>query len=218
MDTHLAGKHPREDDLGLIGRLEVFGRLMRTSTVTGRGGCVLDLEEGVEATLDLMDAARDTGSAVYIVGNGGSASIASHMANDFVNVGGLRCFTIHDSSILTCMANDYGYEQVYARQLQTLARPGDVLIAISSSGSSRNIRAASDAARSQGASVVTLSGFSAENPLRSQGDVNFWISSTDYGIVEIGHLFILHNLADRMRVARRAATSFTEADRVPAAT
>jgi D-sedoheptulose 7-phosphate isomerase len=75
--------------------------------------------------------------------------------------------------------------------------PEDMLIAISSSGNSANIRNAVSAAREIGAFSLTLSGFKGDNPLRTMGDTNVWLDSQDYGFVEIGHQFILHNLADR---------------------
>ncbi len=81
--------------------------------------------------------------------------------------------------------------------LAELARPADVLIAISSSGKSANIRNAASCVSGKGGSVITLSGFDARNPLRALGDLNIWVDSTDYGFVEIAHQFILHNVADR---------------------
>jgi D-sedoheptulose 7-phosphate isomerase len=76
----------------------------------------------------------------------------------------------------------------------------DALIAISSSGQSANIRNAAAEMRRLGGKVVTLSGFKGDNPLRALGDFNIWLDSTDYGMVEIGHQFVLHNLADRIRL------------------
>ena len=98
------------------------------------------------------------------------------------------------------MANDYGYENAYARLLDTVLRPDDYVIAISSSGQSKNICQAVDMAKRHKAKVMTLSGFKESNPLRSLGDINFWLDSTDYGFVEVGHQFILHNLSDRFGV------------------
>jgi D-sedoheptulose 7-phosphate isomerase len=75
-----------------------------------------------------------------------------------------------------------------------------MLVAISSSGQSANIRNAAAEMRKLRGAVVTLSGLKRDNPLRSLGDVNFWLDSSDYGMVEIGHQFILHNVADRLRL------------------
>ena len=145
----------------------------------------------------VLSGVRRNNNAVYVIGNGGSAGVSSHVITDFVNVIKLRAYTLHDPSLITCMANDYGYENAFARLLQQMARPGDVLVAISSSGRSPNIRNAAEQMTSSGGTVVTLSGFAADNPLRALGDINIWLDSTDYGFVEIGHQFVLHNVADR---------------------
>ena len=78
-----------------------------------------------------------------------------------------------------------------------MAKPGDALVAISSSGKSPNICNAAAQVRGSGGTVITLSGFASDNPLRRLGDINIWLDSTDYGFVEIGHQFVLHNVADR---------------------
>ncbi|MBI3315827.1 MAG: SIS domain-containing protein [Candidatus Omnitrophica bacterium] len=158
----------------------------------------------MEAALDLLDRARQAKSAVYIIGNGGSSAIASHVITDFTNVAGLRARTLHESSLITCMANDYGYENAFARLLGAHAVKDDVLIAISSSGRSKNILNAADAMKTAGGRVLTLSGFDRDNPLRKTGDLNVWVDSHDYGLVEIGHLFLLHNLADRFGALKKS--------------
>jgi len=135
---------------------------------------------------------------LYIVGNGGSAGVAAHAVTDFFNVAKIRATTLHESSLLTCMANDFGYEHAVAKMLGQLLNPGDIVIAISSSGNSMNMRNAAIISREKKAFVLTLTGFSSDNPLRSLGDINIWLDSCDYGFVEVGHQFILHNIADRL--------------------
>ena len=97
------------------------------------------------------------------------------------------------------MANDYGYENVFSNIIKHTLKPKDVLIAISSSGQSENIIAAVKAAKNNDSIVITFSGFKQDNKLRTSGDINFWSNSDDYGIVEIAHQFILHNIADRIK-------------------
>jgi len=184
-------------NLSLAGRAEQFQTTLNASEFTDTSGVRVAPEGGVLSAVRMLRAARDRGSSVYLVGNGGSAGVASHATTDFVNVVRLRAQTVHDSSLLTCMANDYGYENAFARALSTLARPEDVLIAISSSGKSPNICNAAAKVRELGGTVITLSGFAPNNPLRALGDLNIWLDSRDYGMVEIGHQFILHNISDR---------------------
>ena len=148
----------------------------------------------------LLKDLRKRGGHLYLIGNGGSAGVASHAVTDFMNVGKLRATTLHDSALLTCMSNDYGYETAFARIVGTVASPKDVLIAISSSGQSKNIRNAATTMQDLGGTAITLSGFKPDNPLRTLGDMNVWLDSDDYGMVEIGHQFVLHNIADRIRL------------------
>jgi D-sedoheptulose 7-phosphate isomerase len=118
------------------------------------------------------------------------------MATDFWKTGGIRAMAFNDGALLTCMGNDYGYEQVFAKPIQMFAKPGDVLIAISSSGQSANILLGAQAARQKGCQVITLSGFKPDNPLRSLGDYNFYVPAQIYGAVEIVHHSICHCLLD----------------------
>ena len=137
---------------------------------------------------------RNRAENIYIVGNGGSASIASHAVVDFINVAKLNAHTLHDSATLTCMANDYGYENSFSSILKTILKENDILIAISSSGKSKSIINAVNVSKKNGTKVITLSGFNPQNELRTLGCVNFWCNSSDYGMVEISHQFILHNI------------------------
>lgn len=178
-------------------RLALFSTVIESCRVTRRDGSPLDIEAGLAEAVAMLEQVRARPATLYLAGNGGSAAIASHAATDFLNVGGLRAVTLHDSSLLTCMANDYGYAEAFRRVLGTVAQPGDALIAVSSSGKSPNILNAATGMRERGGIVCTFSGFGAENPLRAQGDLNFWLESEDYGMVEIGHQFLLHNLSDR---------------------
>jgi D-sedoheptulose 7-phosphate isomerase len=142
---------------------------------------------------------RELGCQLMFIGNGGSAAIASHMAIDFMNKGRLHARSFNDAAALTCLANDYGYKTVFEMQLANAIRSGDVLVAISSSGQSENIlSAARNAATIPSVSVVTLTGFRFDNPLRQIGTYNFWVPSNNYGIVETAHLGILHALLEEV--------------------
>lgn len=182
----------------LAARLAQFATVIESCRVTRRDGSRLDVEAGLAEAVEQLQSVRTRRAALYLAGNGGSAAIASHAATDFLNVGRLRAVTLHDSSLLTCMANDYGYAEAFRRIIATVAQAGDALFAVSSSGKSANILNAATRMREMGGYVCTFSGFAADNPLRSEGDLNFWLESHDYGMVEIGHQFLLHNLSDRL--------------------
>ncbi|MDE3060852.1 MAG: SIS domain-containing protein [Pseudomonadota bacterium] len=174
----------------------VLGNLPLATQVTDRQGKPMPLEKAFTEITARMRQAHTQGNTLLFIGNGGSAAIASHMANDFSKNGGLRAMAFNDGVVLTCLSNDLGYENVFARQMEMHARPGDVLVAISSSGKSPNIIKAVDEARARGCYIVTLSGFAFGNPLRTFGDCNLYVNSGEYGFVEITHLALCHAILD----------------------
>lgn len=184
-------------NLSFDDRLASFNSVLSNVCITNSSALELSIEEGLHNFYLALSKLKDTLGCLYIIGNGGSAGVASHAATDFFNVAKIKTFTLHESSLLTCMTNDYGYENGFARMLDQVINKNDVLIAISSSGNSINIRNAADIAKKHQANIITLSGFSEGNSLRKMGNINIWLDSDDYGFVEIGHQFLLHNIADR---------------------
>jgi len=133
---------------------------------------------------------------LFFVGNGGSNSICSHMMEDFAKIGRFKTQAFSDPALITCYANDFGYENAMYEWIKLNGDKNSLLIAISSSGKSPNIINAVKAASECKMGIMTLSGFKAENELRKKGDVNFYISAENYGIVECFHQIILHALLD----------------------
>ncbi len=156
----------------------------------------LTIDEGFKQSIEYIKSIRERHTKLMIIGNGGSAGIASHLAIDFSKNGRLPAMAFNDPSALTCLGNDYGYEHIFAKQIEFHARKDDVLIAISSSGKSINILNAVAAARKIGCQVITFSGFQANNPLSKLGDVNFYVDSKEYGFVEVSHVALLHSILD----------------------
>jgi len=181
----------------ITNRIQQFQKTVISTTVTDTENSELLLENGLIKSYEILVKTQKEKRDVYIIGNGGSAAIASHAVIDFMNVGKISASTLHDSATLTCMANDYGYENAFSNIVKLTLKPHDILIAISSSGQSKNIINAVESAKKIGSIVITLSGFDSVNNLREMGDINFWCNSKDYGMVEIAHQFILHNMADR---------------------
>jgi D-sedoheptulose 7-phosphate isomerase len=179
--------------------LNYFAKLyshLRETVCTGAGGVRVSIGAGFDQVARLLCKAATGDNKIMFVGNGGSASIASHMAIDFSKNGGLRALAFNDSAALTCLGNDLGYDSVFEEQIALQARRGDVLMAISSSGRSANILRAVKAASVVGCDVITYSGFTEDNPLRQMGKINFYLSSSEYGFVEVGHLTLMHGLLD----------------------
>lgn len=162
-------------------------------------GLTHDVAKGIKEVTDLLLLARERKKQVFIVGNGASAAISSHTATDFIKTLGIRAVHISDNSLLTCMGNDYGYENVYAAPLRVLAQPGDILMAISSSGKSANILSAAEEAGALGCTVITFSGFAPDNPLSAMGVYNFFVPSQRYGFVETIHAYMLHWITDSVQ-------------------
>lgn len=162
-----------------------------------RGKRVVELADAIRlvSELHLPDAERN-GKKLTFIGNGGSAGIAMHALADYANAGGFKTADLYNPALLTCMSNDYGYENVFAKPIELLVEPGDMLFAISSSGKSSNIITAAKTAKVHGCYVVTFSGFDADNPLRKIGNLNFYTPSTHYGFVELAHQILIHCILD----------------------
>ena len=141
----------------------------------------------LEQATDMVRQINSVGKKVIVVGNGGSAAMASHVAVDFTKAAGIRAINFNDADLITCFANDYGYENWVAQALEAYADKGDLVILISSSGKSQNILNAAEKATEMGLSVITVSGFLTDNPLRKLGDLNLWVDSSEYNIVEMTH-------------------------------
>ena len=130
---------------------------------------------------------HQSGNKIIVVGNGGSAAMASHVAVDFTKAAGMRAINFNEADLITCFTNDYGYENWVEEALEAYADSGDLAILISSSGKSQNIVNAAEKAKKMGISVITVSGFLSDNPLQKLGDLNLWVGSSEYNIVEMTH-------------------------------
>jgi D-sedoheptulose 7-phosphate isomerase len=168
-------------------------------------GRPMELEAGFDWFARRAVAADALGNTLIFIGNGGSASIASHQAIDYLKNGDIRATALNDSAALTCLSNDCGYPEVFAKQIEKHGREGDMLVAISSSGQSENILRGVKAARAHKMTVATFSGFSPDNSLRTLGDVNFYVESDQYGYVELAHLTLIHAILDLDVIAKRRA-------------
>ena len=136
------------------------------------------------------------GKKIILVGNGGSAAMASHVAVDLTKAAGCRAITFNEPDLLTCFANDYGYEKWVEKALNFYADKDDLVILISSSGKSPNIINGDNWAKNFGLEVITLSGFDSDNPLKKLGGINLWVDSKGYNIVEMAHHIWLVAIVD----------------------
>ena len=157
-----------------------------------------NIQKNLLSAVDVIRRTKTEGKKIILIGNGGSAAVAEHMAIDFTKNAGLRAMTISGSPQLTTFANDYGYEHVYSKGIEAYADKGDVLLAISSGGESPNILNAVQAAQKMGCKVITFSAFEPHNSLRKMGDINLHVPSHAYGYVEIIHNLLIHFINDKI--------------------
>ena len=182
---------------------DVFGLVARLERYRGQVAdllAVIDLT-AVSAAAKALRSARERSATVYIAGNGGSATTASHMVTDLMfgrglPEPGLRVIGLADNqAVITATANDVSYDEVFARQLRRLARPGDGLILDSASGNSPNVVRAAEVAREMEVTIIGLTGFDGGR-LAGLSDVSVHVPSPPdaYGPVEDVHLIVNHML------------------------
>ena len=135
---------------------------------------------------------------IKIIGNGGSAAIASHVSVDLTKNAGIKSINFNESDLITCLSNDFGYQKVFSKSLEFYADRGDVVIIISSSGRSKNILEAAHFCKNHKIKLFTLTGFSKSNPLRKVGNINLWVNSKAYNIVENIHQIWLLSIVDNI--------------------
>jgi len=165
--------------------------------VTGCQGEEISLDEGGDQAAQMILTVLAGSNKAMLIGNGGSAALASHTHNDLIKSVKVPSLVFTEVPILTALTNDDGYAVAFEQQVDLWAKPGDLLVVISSSGRSENILRAAQAARRHGCCLITLSGFHPDNPLRILGDLNFYVPAEDYGYVESVHAVLLHFITDQ---------------------
>ena len=153
--------------------------------------------EKIISARDILVQAKKNNAKIMIFGNGGSAAIASHVSVDLTKNANIRSVNFNEADLITCFANDYGYERWIEKAIDFYADDKDVLILISSSGKSPNMINACKAARNKKISkIITFTGHDNNNPLSKLGDINFWINSKAYNFVENLHQVWLLTIVD----------------------
>ncbi len=135
----------------------------------------------------IIMSTNNVGGKVIVAGNGGSAAMASHVSVDLTKAARVRSVNFNEADLITCFANDYGYELWLAKAIEAYADQNDLVILVSSSGNSPNMVCAAQKCKELGVELVTFSGFSPTNPLRKLGRANYWVDSSEYNIVEMTH-------------------------------
>ncbi len=139
---------------------------------------------------------------IILVGNGGSAAMASHVSVDLTKMCKIRAINFNEADLLTCFSNDFGYENWVREALSSYADKGDLVICISSSGESKNIIHGAKFAKKMGCKVITLTGFDVNNKVKKIGHVNLWVDSKNYNVIEMIHHTWLLSIVDFIAKAK----------------
>lgn len=171
---------------------------LNSLTISSSANEPIDVDGAFLEWKKVTEQVRIEDKTVYLIGNGASASMASHFAADLSKNAHVRTQVFSDLSQITAIANDIDYSQIFALPLNNFAKSGDMLICISSSGASKNIVEAVKVAKEKGVTVITLTSFKDDNPLSKAGDLNFYVSADTYGLAETAHAAVLHYWMDSM--------------------
>ena len=146
---------------------------------------------------EILISANKKGKKTLIFGNGGSAAIASHFSVDITKNAGVRCVNFNESDLLTCFSNDFGYEKWVEKCIEFYGDEKDVAIFISAGGNSQNmLNGAKKAKEKKFSKIITFTGNEKNNKLSKLGDINFWIDSKAYNLIENAHQALLLSLVD----------------------
>lgn len=161
---------------------------------------LIDKEEYLENLIKVKKILLETnskGKKTMIFGNGGSAAISSHFSVDLTKNARIKCTNYNESDLITCFANDFGYEKWVEKAINFYGDPGDSLILISAGGNSPNmINGAKEARKKKINQIITFTGNDKDNKLKKLGDINFWVDSKAYNHIENVHQILLLSLVD----------------------
>jgi D-sedoheptulose 7-phosphate isomerase len=174
-----------------------IGKCLQSISASLNDNSPISVDDAFCKWTDLTVRIRSQKGTVFLIGNGASASMASHVAADLAKNAHVHTEVFTDLSLITAIANDMSYEEVFAVPLRRRLKKGDMLVAISSSGQSRNILQAVAATREIGGTVITLSAMKAENPLRNKGELNLYVPAHSYSMAETCHAAMLHYWIDK---------------------
>ena len=152
----------------------------------------------LENVKNYLEKIKKNKKKVLIFGNGGSAAIASHFTIDLLKNTKIRCVNFNEASTITCLSNDFGYENWVKKSIEYNSNKGDLIVIISSSGESKNMVNACNYVIKKKLPLITFTGFKKRNTVSKLGTINFWVNSKKYNHVENIHQFLLLSLVDSL--------------------
>ena len=159
-------------------------------------------ESKIKELVDFIKAIKKSSKRIYLMGNGASAAISSHIANDLTKATKTKALTFHDPSLITCFGNDFGYDNWMKEALNHFSEDGDLVILISSSGKSENIVKAARFCKKNKLKLVSLTGPSPNKEVIDSSEINFRVNSNIYNIVECIHMIILTSAIDQINMVK----------------
>jgi D-sedoheptulose 7-phosphate isomerase len=166
-------------------------------------------QDAVARAVTAVEAVGERGGHIYAIGNGGSAAIADHLCCDWTkgtDTAGHKPIASHslssNAALYSAIANDFGFPDVFSRQLQYYGKKGDLLLAISSSGNSDNIIRALEQAKTIGITIIGLTGFSG-GKLKDMADIALHVPADNYGVIEDAHQIVMHVMAQFITARRQ---------------
>lgn len=181
--------------------------LLSDLSITDQAGNILDTQSGFDTWLAMGQKVRRDRGVAYFMGNGASASMASHFSADLAKNGKIHTQVFSDPSLITAMGNDCGFEQIFSIPLSERATPRDMAVMISSSGESPNVLRAAEIAQQIGMQIVSITGKKPFNTLRKLGHLNLYVPASTYGDCESAHAVLLHHWMDTMEWSLREETT-----------
>jgi D-sedoheptulose 7-phosphate isomerase len=179
------------------GYADAITTALRDLAATDAAGAAVPIEEAFARWVAMTHDVQQRDAQLFIIGNGGSAAMASHMVTDALVIARMRALALNDPTTLTAAANDFSFDQTFTTQLERLGRAGDLVVAVSQSGNSPNIVRAVEASRERGLGTITLSAMRPDNRCRAAGDLNFYVPLARYGLAQSAHQVILHYWFDQ---------------------
>mgnify|MGYP001197675941 CR=1 FL=1 len=159
-----------------------------------------NFEDKISELVNLIKKIKKNNKRIYILGNGASASISSHIANDLTKATKSKAFTFHDPALITCFGNDFGYENWMTEALNHFCEEGDLVILISSSGKSKNIISAASFCKNNNLILVSLTGPEPNENVVLSSCINFKVNSKIYNVIECIHMIILTAAIDQINM------------------
>ena len=161
--------------------------------------CIQELDKNkINLIYKLIKDISKKGGTTYIAGNGGSASTASHMSTDLTKNAKIKSMSFNDVNLITCFANDYGYENWLKAAIRYYTKTNDLVVLLSVSGESKNLINAASFCKKKKIKLITITGATKNNSLSKKGTINYWINSKAYNIVEVVQMTILASIVDKI--------------------